>query len=614
MKLKEFRAEYPQYNDLNDIELANVLHRKFYSDVPIVKFYRQIGAQAPKEYDASEGMSGGELFIAGAQKMGKGLWRGLKALEVQAKPYIPADIKAKSDAFYRQQEDAINARDADLMRNWEAKGGAITGAATLGAPLAAVPGANTLLGASVIGALTGAAQPVGTKDSRAKNAIVGGIAAPATMAAGRGLAAGYRGLKSMVEPLTRGGQERIAARALESFAGGPQAADDAAAAIANAGPELPGYQPTTAELAGNAGLSQLERQIANNPEYLTALTQRAQDNRGAILSAVNSVAGDDAAMKAAVQARQTAGNQLYPAAKAAVVPADEGLTKLLARPSMAAAWTKAQQLAAEFGEQLPEVADAANIDGRSLHYLKMAMDDLADNPAANGFAGNQARAIKDTRAAFVKWVESKIPEYRVARETYADLSKPINQMEIGKVLRDKLQPALADFGASTRMRPQSFAQAMRDGDTVAANVLNRSNASIADIMTPDQMATLNKVGQTLGRQAKASELGKAVGSNTAQNLISQNVMRQILGPLGLPQSTMERAAQSTLLQSALRPVQWAGRLGEAKVMDKLAEAALDPKVAEALLKAGVPANKIGLLQYQALLNAPAAVSGANSMK
>ena len=48
--LAEFRTKYPQYNDMPDVELADSLHQKFYSDIPRPQFFQQldiVGAQLP---------------------------------------------------------------------------------------------------------------------------------------------------------------------------------------------------------------------------------------------------------------------------------------------------------------------------------------------------------------------------------------------------------------------------------------------------------------------------------------------------------------------------------------------------------------------------------------
>jgi hypothetical protein len=48
--LVEFRTKYPQYNDMPDVELADSLHQKFYSDIPRTQFFQQLeigGSQLP---------------------------------------------------------------------------------------------------------------------------------------------------------------------------------------------------------------------------------------------------------------------------------------------------------------------------------------------------------------------------------------------------------------------------------------------------------------------------------------------------------------------------------------------------------------------------------------
>ena len=42
-KLDEFRAQYPQYSDVPDQQLADAIHAKFYSDVPLDKYYSALG-------------------------------------------------------------------------------------------------------------------------------------------------------------------------------------------------------------------------------------------------------------------------------------------------------------------------------------------------------------------------------------------------------------------------------------------------------------------------------------------------------------------------------------------------------------------------------------------
>src|SRR5215475_6049643 len=46
--LAQFRQEYPQYNDLNDAQLADALYKKLYSDIPREQFDRKIAGSNTK--------------------------------------------------------------------------------------------------------------------------------------------------------------------------------------------------------------------------------------------------------------------------------------------------------------------------------------------------------------------------------------------------------------------------------------------------------------------------------------------------------------------------------------------------------------------------------------
>lgn len=44
--LAEVRSQYPQYNDMPDVALADALHQKLYADIPKDQFYKQVGLTA----------------------------------------------------------------------------------------------------------------------------------------------------------------------------------------------------------------------------------------------------------------------------------------------------------------------------------------------------------------------------------------------------------------------------------------------------------------------------------------------------------------------------------------------------------------------------------------
>lgn len=560
--------------------------------------------------NAAEGMGGFQKFRAGWGKAAVDLGRGVGQM---------------IGVVDRQDVKDSRELDAALMETTAGKLGNFGGAVANALPAAFIPGANTVGGAAAIGAGMGLLQPSASTGETLANVGLGGTLAPAGVLGARGGVSLYRAGRSLVQPFTQRGQQQIAAGTLQAFAGGSNAARTAAQNIDTGlqKPILPGVQPTAAELANNPGVAQLERTLRNNPEYITPLAERNMANKDAMMDALDSIAGTPQTMAAAKSARGAATNQLYESAGGQMVQSDAQLIKMLSRPSVRTAWKVANDLALENGEVLPDFDEflrrgtqgqPLDISGQTLHYLKLAMDDIADNPATSGLGRNQSRAIGGTRNELVQWIGQKIPDYDQARTTYSAMSKPINQMEIGQAFRNKLQPALADFGASSRTRAAAYAEALRGGDEFAANTLGRSNATLKNIMEPAQMDKLGMIAEQLGRRANADELGRAVGSPTGQNLISQNVLRQILGPLGLPESTIQRAAESTLLQSMMRPVQFAGQLGQERIMQHLARAALDPKISAELLRLGIDPRRMGVLLRNQQFVGPALVSGTNAAR
>lgn len=123
----------------------------------------------PEAVDPTEGMSGGEKFLAGAGKAFMDVGRGAGQM-----------IGIKSQA----EIDEAKQLDAPLMRTGAGVGGNVVGNIAAFAPTALIPGANTLTGAGLIGAGMGASQPVASGESRAANMAIGG----ASGVAGQGIA------------------------------------------------------------------------------------------------------------------------------------------------------------------------------------------------------------------------------------------------------------------------------------------------------------------------------------------------------------------------------------------------------------------------------------------
>lgn len=539
-------------------------------------------AIAPKSIDITSDMSTGERLLAGIGAGMANLARGVGQMV---------------GAVDRQDIAEARKRDAQLLATGAGKTGEVLGTLAGMAPAALIPGVNTYAGAAALGAGTGLAAPSESTKETLGNIATGAVAGPASVALGRGVGAAWGAAKGLLEPFTKAGQERIAARTLREFAADPNAA---AAAMRATRELIPGSAPTMAQASGDAGLAQLERTLASNPETGPSIAGQYAAQRAARLGAIGELAGNAAKRDAAVSAREAATRQLYEQATAQTYAVDDALAGLLKRPAVQQAMARAERLSANQGGAAPLVSAADGsqaITGRGLQDLKMALDDMLSDPMA-GIGKNEANAVKNIRAQLVDWMDAANPAFKAARTTFAEKSTPINTMDVAQALMNKLEPALARYGASTKEHAAAYAQALEAAkDTVKKQT--GISKPIEDVIDQKAMDILNNIAKDLGRSSAAQDMGRAVGSNTAQNLAAQNLLRRVLGPSGLPQTW----AESNALQAFLAPYTGVAKLAgsERAVMDRLARAAMDPNDAAGLLMMAQPPSGAGLLSGQGLL-------------
>ena len=480
----------------------------------------------PRPNDPTRGMSGPQKFAAGA---GKAMYDVGRAIGQ------PLGIVSQQDI------EESRRLDAPLMDTGAGTAGNIVGTAATLAPAALIPGANTVVGAGLIGAGTGAALTPGTLEERGQAAFMGGLGG----VLGQSIPAAYRTVKAAARPLTKKGQDKILADLLRKTTGDNAA--DVAARLRSAQPLVPGSMPTAAEVGESGGLAALQRAMSSaNPEEYA---QRGMEQASARLSALRGIAGDDAAVAAAKAARDGAAQPLYEKALNQAVTRSPELDDLLSRPIMRQAKAKAAQLAADNGEafvlEAPAAAKNAIVDSmgiplrageaanpgtysaRGLHYLKLALDDIGNGNATTALGRNEMRALSSNREQLLNILDDAVPDYAAARQAFAQGSAPVNQMKVGQALLEKVQPALAENGALARETGSQYATALRNSDQLAKK-LTGSRGGLESVMTPDQMSTLQAVAQDLARKSNAQDLGRGVGSNTFQNF-SMNSLAESSG-------------------------------------------------------------------------------------
>lgn len=432
-----------------------------------------------------------------------------------------------------------------------------------------------------------AAIPAALEYGDAGDRLLKGSIAGVSAAAIPALGAVFKSAKTFAEPLYEGGRNAIVGRTLNRIAG-----DDASNVIQrlkSAQPLVPGSMPTAAQVAENGGIAAMERSAAGaNP---SDFAKRSMEQASARLSALRGIAGDDASINAAIKAREAATSPSYNAAKAAVYEIDPSMQMTMQTPIMKKAIARAKQLAennerpfmfttetsAPFsGVGGRQAETKRQITGQSLQDIKTALDDLLIDPTS-GIVGSEAKTVDRVRGRLVDWMENQNPEFKAARTTYAQMSQPINQMQVGQALVEKLKPALSDYGALGKETAANFAGQLRNSDKLMQNATGfKGIGSLESVMGPQNMGSLNGIAQDLGRKANAENLGRGVGSDTFQKLAMQNIAEQ---------SGMPRLMGGLLdLPVVSRATKWVYRDSDEAAQKVISEAMLDPKKAAQLME------------------------------
>lgn len=604
IKVSDIREKFPMYGDLNDDQLLIAIRKKYYPDIPANRFYGNIDYDTERQRlnkDLTDSMSTTDKLLAGAGKSFVDLGRSVKRVGnmIGIGDYTQ-EKAAQDEALDKPLMDTSagawgkGLTDAGLTFVPGLKGaqaitkGVQAGARMLPRAAGAINMAAPYVGAIGSGAAIGAATNPEDMATGAGGGALGGFAGEA---GGRVLSAGWNGAKAVLDPLTQGGRERILKRTLERFATDPA---KVRAAAANPVEHVPGVTPTLAEATMDPGIAQFQRGAASgSPDVASALAEARTRQFAGYKGALDDLAGNDGRMEFFTAARNSAADDLYGQARAAgLAPTREAnrlMKDLMQRPSVQRAMVEARELAREKGIKIDD--PAGSVEG--LQFVKRALDGQIGTART---AGNTelASALKETQDKLLSYLDMASPMHGEARRTFAEMSRPVNQMAIGQKLRDTALPALTDFnnGALSRVNANSYATALRNADKTARTATGLKGATMQSVMDPAQMSTINGIGQDMARYAAAQELAKVPGSPTAQYLGVQNIMHQMMGPLGLPRSLADDLAQK--VASGLAGIPY--RMTQSQTEQLLARALTEPQTAAKIMAAKDPRSIAEILQ------------------
>jgi len=393
-----------------------------------------------------------------------------------------------------------------------------------------------------MGALSGALTPEETnlspeefKNAKAQNVGIQSTLGGAFPVVGQVLKTGYNAGKALVEPLYTGGREAIIGRALREYAG-----NEAEKAVANlkAAKELvSGSMPTVGEAAGVPSLAAAQRAAtAVSQEATNSMAARQVAQNEARVASLRDLAGTEGERASLNLARENAAEDLYKSAFSKKMTLTPELTKevnqLVQTPAIKDAMKQAQVNAKNLG------IDINNPKGsiQGLHQTKLAIDDAIERlkkPDMSTAEKNKMAGLVAAKNRLVGFLENDqiSPEYKVARETYAAMSKPINEMDFIQNIANKVVNPLNE-----KMYAGKFAQ-------------NLENLN-PNVVSPEKASALEAIKQDLARSQFAENAGRGVGSDTIQKLAYGNMLNQINLPNLLRRRGLAETAGNLLARAS----------------------------------------------------------------
>jgi hypothetical protein len=332
-------------------------------------------------------------------------------------------------------------------------------------------------------------------------------------------------ISSAVRPFAQEGRAQIAQDIIAQAArGGPSAL--------NAASIIPGSTPTLAEATANPGIATLQRTLRDlNP---SPFIEREQQNAAARLGALNGITGAPEDLLAAQAARDTNAASNYLSTQVGIPTSNTGYSALKRTPAFQSAFKQAQTMAKNARASSIEttVQNRANanmggalgapetyVSGTGLHWIKQALDDQI-NSAAQAGEKSQASNLLGVKDQLLGLMDQEIPGYAQARGAYAAASRPIDAMQYLQGLN------LTDAqGNITLAKVQNALSGIQKAQ-------QKPGVNLAKSVDQSQVDALTSIRDDLLR-ASNTGLGRSAGSSTAQNLATQQMLRNVLpGKLG----------------------------------------------------------------------------------
>ena len=525
----------------------------------------------------NEESSFGQNLLAGTGKAFSDIGRGV----AQLTPWGPS--KAEIDAIAR--------RDAPLMET----GGGITGniAGNIAAmlPASLIPGVNTVAGGAALGGLSSMMAPVGENDSRVERGIYGTAAGAAIPSVIRGAGSLVSRGKNLVDSLLPGGTERLGNRVISNVAGDKRQ-EVINSLLANR-PSIPRSNAIAGEASvpsNSAEFAALQKIVKGRlPSDYDAIEQAQKAARTIALQTIGGRGADDTALNSAITARKVSSDPFYKAvetstAKVQVNPVISEVDKLLSlHPNEDA-----------IAGPLMKIKGALMPDGKTLETNPQALASLSKNiktmlgrKTPDGQHEFDVKVLTSIKTLLDDQIEKGEPAYKMARTTFKAGSEPINRMQVGQVLEDRLANVTGKETASP------FLKVMEDPTLQMGKATGfKRFKDLGQVLHPGEVQTAENVGKELERSVRFNELA-AKGMERAKSIVGESEPQ--LYPTGMfsPILSVTRGILNRSLGKA-----------DEKSLAYIAELMKDPQATARAMQIATPAQQGQLLNFMAKYKSP----------
>jgi hypothetical protein len=268
---------------------------------------------------------------------------------------------------------------------------------------------------------------------------------------------------------------------------------------------VPGVVPTAGELAATTG-STLYPALQKSVTERISSKALARENvaKEAIKAQLGTIAKGADELDAAAAARSAAVDPMYEAIKTAgnvVDPQNIASIKSFINDTVNKNPGNTE-LVTEFSKLSNLLEDNAGNLRTDAGQVSSILDGLKAT-----LAKQDNKFIKGQLAQVKSQLVNAIPGYAAADAKFAEMSKPINKMQVGQYLENKLIPALE---GKANLKAEAFATALKDAPKTIQNSTGIPRyQTLAEMFTPDEIQVFQGITKELQRKSKFEEAAAA---------------------------------------------------------------------------------------------------------